>query len=270
MTVLPDFVAVAIIAIAGLAVGSFLNVVIHRLPLMMADARPHNFDLFRPRSACPHCGHPLTWAENVPLLSFISLRGRCAHCGAKISMRYPVVEMLVALIAVVVAWRLGVGWTALAAFTFVCACVCIAFIDAEHLVIPDAITIPLIVAGLLINAAGMFAPFSSAALGAVAGFAALWATYWAVRLLVRREAMGFGDFKLFAAIGAWLGWQMLPLTLFVACVAGSVVGLALRESGRIDRGTKLPFAPFLVFGAVVMLVWGDALNRVYRSLAWGG
>jgi len=267
---LPDFAAIAVVAAAGLAVGSFLNVVIHRLPAMMGDERPAGYGLWRPRSACPLCGHALGWAENIPLVSYLRLGGRCCHCGGSIPARYPLVEALIGLAAIGMAWRFGVGWTALAAFVFVAVGVAIAVIDAEHMLVPDALAVPLIVAGLLVNAGGIFAPFASAAIGAAAGFASLWAVATAFRLLAGREAMGFGDFKLFAAIGAWLGWEMLPLALFIACVAGSIVGLALQAAGRMARHAKFPFAPFLVFGAVAMLVWGAGLNRLYWSVAAAG
>jgi leader peptidase (prepilin peptidase) / N-methyltransferase len=270
VTALPDFVAIAILAAAGLAVGSFLNVVIHRLPVMTGGKGPAGYNLLRPRSACPLCGQALSWTENIPLFSYVWLRGRCSHCDGRMSVRYPLVELLIALAAVGLAWRFGLGWTALAAFAFISVAICIAVIDAEHLLVPDVLVIPLIVAGLLVNAAEVFAPFASAALGAVAGFASLWAVASAFRLLTGREAMGFGDFKLFAAIGAWLGWPMLPLALFIACVAGSIVGIALQLTGRIAAGARFPFAPFLVLGAVVMLVWGAALNRLYWSLAVAG
>lgn len=267
---LSDVAAIAILAAAGLAVGSFLNVVIHRLPAMTAGEGPAGYGLLRPRSACPLCGHALRWTENIPVVSYVVQRGRCAHCDGRISVRYPLLEVLTAAAAVFLAWRFGVGWTALAAFAFVAVAVAIAAIDVEHLLVPDVLVLPLIVAGFLVNAAGLFAPLISAALGAVAGFAGLWAVASAFRLLTGREAMGFGDLKLLAAIGAWLGWEMLPLALFIACVTGSIVGIALRLSRRIAVGARFPFAPFLVFGAVVMLVAGAALNRLYWSLAAAG
>lgn len=270
VTALSDVAAIAIIAAAGLAVGSFLNVVIHRLPVMTGGEGPIGYGLLRPRSACPLCGHALRWTENIPLVSYVVQRGRCGHCGGGIPARYPLVEVLIAVAAVFLAWRFGVGWTALAAFAFVAVAVAIAAIDFEHLLIPDVLVLPLIVAGLLVNAIGMFAPLMSATLGAVAGFAGLWAVASAFRLVTRREAMGFGDLKLLAAIGAWLGWEMLPLALFIACVTGSMTGIAMQLSGRIAAGARFPFAPFLVFGAVVMLVAGAALNRLYWSLAAAG
>lgn len=270
MTALPDVTAIAIVAAAGLAVGSFLNVVIHRLPAMTDAESPVGYGLLGPRSACPLCGHALAWTENIPVLSYVWLRGRCSHCAGRIPVRYPLVELLIALAAVGLAWRFGVGWTALAAFGFVAVAVAIAVIDAEHLLVPDVLVVPLIAGGLLVNAAEVFAPIASAAVGAAVGFVSLWAVASAFRLLTGREAMGFGDFKLFAAIGAWLGWPQLPLALFIACVAGSVVGIALRLTGRIAAGEKFPFAPFLVFGAVVMMVSGAALNRLYWSLATPG
>lgn len=261
----PSIVTMAAVFVFGAVIGSFLNTVVHRLPAMMTGDREGRYDLIRPRSHCPECSNPIKPWENIPLLSYALLRGRCSRCDAPIPAQYPLVELAAALAAVGLAWRFGPGWAAPAAFAFFAAGLCIALIDARHLLVPDALTLPLIAAGLLANGAGIFAPFQDAAIGAVGGFVSLWAIYQGIRLVTKREAMGFGDFKLFAAIGAWLGWQALPFVLFLACVVGSAVGIGFRMAGRIGPGAHFPFAPFLVLGGVVMMVWGAEITRLYWS-----
>ncbi len=259
-------VTVAILFVFGAIIGSFLNVVIYRLPLIIDGRHEGRYDFVYPRSHCPQCSHRIKALENIPLVSYVLLRGRCSHCRAAIPPRYPLVELAAALAAAGLIWYFGTSWTALAAFVFLCTGICIALIDIEHLLIPDGLTYPLIAAGLVANGAGIFASFPDAALGSVGGFVSLWAVYQGIRLATKREPMGYGDFKLFAAIGAWLGWQALPFVLFLACVAGSVVGIGLRIAGRIGPGAPFPFAPFLVLGGVLMLLWGAGITGVYWSL----
>ena len=259
-------VTVAILFVFGSIIGSFLNVVIYRLPLIIDGRHEGRFDFVYPRSHCPQCSHRIKALENIPLVSYVLLRGRCSHCRAAIPPRYPLVELAAALAAAGLIWYFGTSWTALAAFVFLCTGICIALIDIEHLLIPDVLTYPLIAAGLVANGAGIFASFPDAALGSVSGFISLWAVYQGILVATKREAIGYGDFKLFAAIGAWLGWQALPFVLFLACVAGSVVGIGLRIAGRIGPGDRFPFAPFLVLGGVLMLLWGAEITGVYWSL----
>lgn len=258
-------VAIFVAAIFGAIIGSFLNVVIYRLPLMMGERRKGSFNLSSPRSHCRRCGHAIKPVENIPLISYVALKGRCSNCHEPISLRYPLVELLTAAAAVGLAWRFGTGWEFWAAFIFVSFAICIAFIDLDHLLIPNALTYPLIAIGLAVNTLQVFTPFLDALIGAVIGFASLWMLYWGIKLVTGKEAMGFGDFKLFAAMGGWLGWQMLPLVLFIACAVGSVIGLSLRVSGKVGPGVLVPFGPFLVTGGVATMIWGRELVRVYLS-----
>lgn len=264
-------------AVLGLFVGSFLNVVIHRLPRMLehewqaqaadlrgepAPARLH-FNLATPRSHCPHCAHPIGVLENIPLLSYLVLRGRCRHCRAPISGRYPVVEVLSAALSAYAAWHFGYGTAAFGAMLFAWIMVALAFIDFDCQLLPDDLTLPLLWLGLLFNIDGQFTDLRSAVLGAVAGYGALWAVYWAFRLLTGKEGMGHGDFKLLAAIGAWVGWQMLPLTILLSSLVGACVGLALMAFAGHARGTPIPFGPYLAGAGVIALLWGETLTARY-------
>ena len=243
-------VSALLLILFGLMIGSFLNVAIYRLPIMMTGERPEAYNLLLPRSACPDCGQTLHPAHNIPVLSYLFLGGKCAQCGVKISLRYPVVELL----------------TAAAAFIFICFAICIAAIDLLEMLIPDLLSIPLLAVGLMVNLADTFAPFLDAVGGAAGGFLILWALYWAVRTVTGKEALGFGDFKLLAALGAWVGWLALPFLLFIAALLGSVAGIGYRAAGRLQAGEKFPFAPFLVVAGVITLLWGTQLMRAYWSL----
>jgi leader peptidase (prepilin peptidase)/N-methyltransferase len=236
---LPIFTAFC--TLIGLVVGSFLNVLIHRLPKIMehswreqcADLRGDEpgereaFNLFLPPSRCPHCGHPIGALENIPILSYLVLRGRCKACGQGISLRYPLVEALSALLSGYAAWHFGPGWQACGAIVFLWSMIALTFIDLDTQLLPDDITLPLLWLGLAFNLQGHFVPLESAVIGAMCGYLSLWLVYWGFRLATGKEGMGFGDFKLLAAIGAWLGWKMLPLTILFSSVVGAVVGIAL-------------------------------------------
>jgi leader peptidase (prepilin peptidase)/N-methyltransferase len=271
--VLPWSVQLLAALVVGAMVGSFLNVVIHRLPRMLeqqwqaqarellglpVDPQPR-YDLAQPASHCPHCGHAISAWENVPLVSWLVLRGRCRHCRAPIGWRYPLVELLAALAALAALWRFGMGWQALAAAAFLWCAIALAFIDLDTRLLPDDLTLPLLWAGLLINVQERFASLPEAVLGAVAGYLLLWSIYWLFKLLTGKEGMGYGDFKLLAAIGAWLGWTALPLVLLLASLTGAVVGIALKTLGRLEQGQPLPFGPFLAAGGAVALLWGADL-----------
>ena len=274
---------VGTVLVIGTMVGSFLNVVIHRLPKMMeadwhqqcvdllhpeelqnaagASAVPYN--LVVPRSSCPACGHMITAVENVPIFSYLFLRGKCSACKARISVRYPVVEALTGAASAYAAWHFGVGWTAVFAMIYIWSLVALTFIDADTTLLPDDITLPLLWLGLLLNIGAMFTDMRSALVGAVAGYLILWIVYWGFKLLTGKEGMGYGDFKLLAAIGAWLGWQMLPLAILLSAVVGTVVGLAgILLHGR-DKGAKLPFGPYLAAAGFIALFWGQPLNLWY-------
>jgi leader peptidase (prepilin peptidase)/N-methyltransferase len=265
-----------VVLLAGLCIGSFLNVVIHRLPKMMerdwreqcaelagtpAPAAAGPYNLVVPRSACPACGHRITALQNVPLLSWLALRGKCAACGARISARYPVVELAAGLIGAYAAWRYGPTLQALGAMAFGWSLLALAAIDLDTQLLPDDITLPLLWSGLLLNVWGTFVPLSTAVLGAVAGYLALWLVYWGFKLATGKEGMGFGDFKLLAAIGAWLGWQKLPLVILLSSVVGAAVGIALIVLARHGREKPIPFGPYLAAAGLIALFWGELITR---------
>ena len=263
----------------GLMVGSFLNVVIYRLPKMLergwrrdcAELRGESlealppYNIVVPRSACPHCGVRIGALENIPLVSYAVLRGRCSQCGISISARYPAVELLTAVLSAFIAWHFGFGFTACAALVFTWAMIALAFIDIDTQLLPDAITLPLLWCGLLANVGDGFTNIQSAVVGAVAGYLSLWLIYQGYKLIARREGMGQGDFKLLAAIGAWLGWQMLPLVILFSSVAGVIVGTSLVVVARHGYHVPIPFGPFLAGGAMVALLWGNEINHIYFS-----
>ena len=281
--------------ILGLIVGSFLNVVVHRLPIMLdrewreqceelaregMASGPHpapvartRFNLVVPRSACPSCGAPIHALQNIPILSYLALRGRCAHCRAPISIRYPIVEALTGLLSAVVAWRLGFGWSALAGLVLTWFLIALAFIDIDHQLLPDKLTLPLLWLGLALSlwlphAQGVAVPVDlrSSLIGAIAGYLSLWIVYHLFRLATGKEGMGHGDFKLLAALGAWLGWQMLLPIVLIAAAVGAVAGTILLAVKGRDRGTPIPFGPFLAAGAWLMMLVGHEVVARYLGL----
>jgi leader peptidase (prepilin peptidase)/N-methyltransferase len=265
--------------VLGLIVGSFLNVVIHRLPKMMErewrlqcaelDGREvtvtERYSLVLPPSACPHCGHRIGILENIPLLSYLWLRGRCAECKHPIGIRYPVVEAVTGLLSAYAAWHFGFGWPAAAALVLVWALIALTFIDLDTQLLPDDITLPLLWLGLLVNMGGLFTDLESAVIGAMAGYLALWSVYWLFKLVTGKEGMGYGDFKLLAALGAWLGWKMLPAIILLSSVVGAIVGIALILFARHGRSVPIPFGPYLAGGGLVALFWGQSLTQAYLS-----
>ncbi len=272
----------ATVGLFALAVGSFLNVVIHRLPLMMEQAwrrecaeltgeevpAAERLSLALPGSRCPHCGHALKARENIPLLSYLFLRGRCSACAQPIGARYPLVEAGTALLSLLVVWHFGVTWEAGAALILTWGLIVLAGIDIDTQLLPDSITLPLLWLGLLLSLAGGFASPRDAILGAALGYLFLWTIYQGFKLITGREGMGYGDFKLFALFGAWLGWQALPMILILSSVVGAVIGLALLARRGQDRHTPLPFGPYLAAAGWLALLWGDSLNGAY--LQWSG
>jgi leader peptidase (prepilin peptidase) / N-methyltransferase len=320
----------ATVFVLSLLVGSFLNVVIHRLPIMLdrqwraqahetladgasssqspaaspsssfspSDLQPPasnlppsssfpspqppapspssspSYNLVVPRSACPHCGAPIKWHQNIPVLSYLVLGGRCANCRARISLRYPVVELATALLSAAVAWRYGWHWQTLGALLFTWALVALTVIDLDHQLLPDAITLPLLWLGLLLALAwhaGLRPTIpvnpASAIAGAVAGYLVLWLVYWAFKLLTGKEGMGYGDFKLLGALGAWMGWQMLPLIILLSAFTGAVVGLVLIALRGRDRNQPMPFGPYLAVAGWIAMMWGPQIMGGYLRLA---
>lgn len=222
------------------------------------------FNLFLPHSHCPHCQHPLSWKENIPLLSYCWLKGKCAHCQKPISFYYLLVELLSAVITVVTAWQFGLGWPLLAALIFSWSLLALTFIDLEHQILPDNITLPLLWLGLFVTIPGFFADSHSAILGAVLGYGVLWLIAWLFQVITKKIGMGHGDFKLFALLGAWLGWQLLPLTLLVATLLGSAVGISLIAIKKQSRHTPIPLGPFLALAGWLALLWGSKVYVFFR------
>ena len=269
----------------GLVVGSFLNVVAYRIPIMMERAwraqceelktQPFTapahvaddkrFDLWWPPSACPGCGQAIAAQHNVPVIGFLWLKGRCAKCGTKISPRYPLVEAFAALLALTTAYVFGPTWQTVAALGFTWTLLALTLIDLDHKLLPDSLTLPLLWAGLLVNVPGLFTTLSSSVVGAAAGYLALWTVYKLFKLMTGKEGMGYGDFKLLAAIGAWLGWQLLPVVILLSAVVGSVVGIALIAFGGRSSQTAIPFGPYLAAAGFIALLWGERLVQLYQA-----
>jgi leader peptidase (prepilin peptidase)/N-methyltransferase len=275
---MPDALLPALVALAvGLCAGSFVNVVIHRLPKMLergwaaqcaelrgeapATAPPYN--LVVPRSACPACGHRLRAVENIPVLSWLALRGRCSACRAAIPVRYPIVEMLGGLLAAYAVWRFGVTPRGVGACVLLWALLALTVIDLDTQMLPDDLTLPLLWAALLFNLWDVFVPLRDAVIGAAAGYLSLWAIYWLFKLIRGKEGMGYGDFKLLAALGAWLGWQMLPLIVLLSSVVGAVIGIGLIVFRRRDHEVPLPFGPYLAIAGAIALFFGPPLASLY-------
>jgi leader peptidase (prepilin peptidase)/N-methyltransferase len=275
----PPFFAV-FAGIIGLMVGSFLNVVIHRLPKMMerewqaqcAELRGETvapaprYNIIVPRSACPHCGHAITAVENIPILSYLFQRGKCKGCGAPISLRYPIVEAVSGILSAYAAWHFGFGLAGIAVLAFIWALIALTFIDFDTQLLPDDITLPLLWLGLLLNLNGAYTTLPNAVGGAVAGYLILWSVYWAFKLATGKEGMGYGDFKLLAALGAWMGWQMLPLIIILSSAVGAVVGIALMVFAKHGRNIPIPFGPYLAGGGLIALFWGQTLTQEYLQL----
>ena len=281
------FIAVAFAF--ALIIGSFLNVVIYRLPLMMQrdwreqcdeltkepapDLPQGKFNLVVPRSRCPSCGAPIKAWQNIPVLSFLLLVAQCSNCQVSISVRYPLVETLTAILAATCAWRFGFGWEALMAIGLTCALVAISLIDFDHQIIPDSIALPLLWVGLtmsllhpLAGADTLFISPRDAIVGAVAGYLSLWSVYQLFKLVTGKEGMGYGDFKLLGALGAWLGWQALPTIILMSAVVGAVIGIALIVFRGRDRQIPIPFGPYLAAAGWIVMLWGEAIKNAYLDL----
>ncbi|WP_374582567.1 A24 family peptidase [Pseudoduganella sp.] len=278
----PATLAAAIVAgIVGLLVGSFLNVVIHRLPIMMqrefdnyiaeesGKDLPHTdrYNLVLPRSACPHCGHRITALENIPVLSWLALRGKCRACKAPISARYPLIEAVSGLLSGWLVWQFGFGWIGMATLVFAWLLLAMTFIDIDTQLLPDDLTYPLLWLGLLVNLNGAFTPLRDAVIGAAAGFMVLWTVNAAYKLVRGREGMGGGDFKLLAALGAWMGWQMLPAIILLSSAVGAVVGIIIIVASRLGFEHKIPFGPYLAGAGLLALVFGQHFVNLTYGVA---
>ncbi|GLQ00980.1 MAG TPA: prepilin peptidase [Methylophaga aminisulfidivorans] len=273
---------IIIAGILGLLVGSFLNVVIYRLPIILErewteqcaelgdQASPPEavFTLSRPRSACPHCGHAITALENIPVISYLFLAGKCKACRTPISIRYPIIEALSALMSVIIAWHFGFGWSAVGALLLSWALIALTFIDVDHQLLPDKITLPLIWLGLAFNLSGVYTDLHSSVIGAIAGYLSLWSIYHLFKLVTGKEGMGYGDFKLLAALGAWMGWQALPMIVLLSSFVGALIGITLVLLKQHQREIPIPFGPYLAIAGWIALVWGEIINSAY--LHWSG
>jgi len=274
------------IFLVSLMVGSFLNVLIYRLPLMMerawkaeyqgyfapeklSDAKLKPFNLVKPDSTCPHCQHLIRAWENIPLLSWLFLKGRCSQCKNKISIRYPLVELTTALLSLVVAWHFGFGLAALAAVVFTWMLVAMVFIDLDKMLLPDQLTLPLLWLGLLLSVNSTFVSPQDAIMGAALGYLSLWSLYWAFKLLTGKEGMGYGDFKLLAALGAWLGWQHLPIVILLSSFVGAIVGITMLIVQDKDKSQPIPFGPYLASAGWLTLLYGDSIAQFYWEWALG-
>jgi leader peptidase (prepilin peptidase)/N-methyltransferase len=263
--------------VLGLVVGSFLNVVIHRLPRMMErdwqaqcaqmnDRPPEpvpRYNLAVPGSACPGCGHPISILENIPVVSFLALRGRCSACRIPIGIRYPLVELLTGLLFAAAAWRFGFSLAAGGAMLLLAALIALTFIDLDTQYLPDSITLPLIWSGLLINIPATFVDLPAAVIGAAAGYLVLWSVYWAFKLATGKEGMGYGDFKLLAALGAWMGWKVLPFIILASSAVGAVIGIGLIVLARRGREVPMPFGPYLAIAGALSLFFGGPIVGLY-------
>ena len=268
--------------VLGLLVGSFLNVVIYRLPIMLdrdwksqsremlslpAEPEPDTFNLMLPHSRCPHCAHKIRAWENLPVISYLFLGGKCSSCKAPISKRYPIVELACGLLSAFIAWHFGFGWQAAAMLVLAWGLLAMSLIDADHQLLPDALVLPLLWLGLIVNTFGLFTNLHDALWGAVAGYMSLWLVFWLFKLVTGKEGMGYGDFKLLAMLGAWGGWQILPLTILLSSLVGAVLGLIMLRLRNATTSTPIPFGPYLAIAGWIALLWGGQITDTYMQFA---
>jgi len=275
-----NLISTIILGVLGLLIGSFLNVVIYRLPKMMQREsdnyvahesgkelpHPERYNLILPRSACPHCGHQITALENIPVISYLVIDGKCTSCKAPISKRYPIIEAITGALSAFMIWHFGSGLAGLGAMVFVWFLVAMTFIDADTQLLPDDLTLPLLWGGLLLNIFSTFTSLESAVIGAAAGYLSLWAVYWLFKLATGKEGMGYGDFKLLAALGAWMGWSMLPLIILLSSAVGAIIGISMIALGKLGKGKPIPFGPYLAIAGLIALIWGKVLTSQYLGM----
>ncbi len=277
---LPAFVCVSLVL--GLLIGSFLNVVVYRLPIMMqrdwreqareilqltAVPEADTFNLVLPNSQCPHCGHEIRPWENIPLISYLFLRGKCSSCRAPISLRYPAVELACGLLSAYVAWHFGFTWQAGGMLLLTWGLLAMSLIDLDHQLLPDSLVLPLLWLGLIVNSFGLITDLETALWGAIAGYLSLWSVYWLFKLVTGKEGMGHGDFKLLAMLGAWGGWQVLPLTILLSSLVGAVLGTIMLRMRNAETSTPIPFGPYLAIAGWIALLWGEQITARYLQIA---
>jgi leader peptidase (prepilin peptidase)/N-methyltransferase len=270
------------ITLLGLLIGSFLNVVIYRLPVMMQrdwrqqareilelpeEPKQDTFNLILPNSCCPNCGHQIRPRENIPVVSYLFLRGKCAGCKAPISKRYPLIELACGLLSGYVAFHYGFGWQAAGVLVLTWGLLAMSMIDCDHQLLPDALVLPLLWLGLIANHFGIITNLEDALWGAIAGYLSLWSVYWLFKLLTGKEGMGYGDFKLLAMLGAWGGWQVLPLTILLSSLVGAVLGVIMLRLRNQETSTPIPFGPYLAIAGWIALLWGDQITGTYLQFA---
>lgn len=282
--------ALAAAGILGLLVGSFLNVVIYRLPKMMERewreqcveflgrenlkqpesflAPSTKFNLVTPNSTCPHCGHKIRPWENIPVISYLALKGKCSSCKASISVRYPIIELITGVLSVAAVYTFGASATGVTAMVFFWCLVALTMIDVDTQLLPDSITLPLLWLGLIANHFGLFTSLDNAVIGAVAGYLSLWSVYWLFKLLTGKEGMGYGDFKLLAALGAWLGWQMILQIILLSALVGALIGVSMIVLRGRDKNIPIPFGPYLAAAGAIALLWGQDINQLYLNYAF--
>jgi leader peptidase (prepilin peptidase) / N-methyltransferase len=272
-----------VVGIIGLLVGSFLNVVIYRLPVMMQQswrkecteylglgAQPltdDTFNLVFPLSRCPDCHSPIKPYQNIPVISYIFLKGKCAECGNPISLRYPIIEAFTALTSFIIAWHFGLSIQIGFALLLTWSSIALSFIDFDHHLLPDSITLPVLWLGLFLSVFGLFTDSHASIIGAIAGYLSLWSIFHLFKLLTGKEGMGFGDFKLLAMFGAWLGWQFLPAIILLSSLFGAIIGIVMIVFSRHDRNTPIPFGPYLAAAGWIALIWGTDINQFYLNTA---
>ena len=283
-----DFLASHVLAfvlcalLIGLLVGSFLNVLIYRLPKMMhrdwreqareilelpVEAQAATFNLVLPNSSCPHCAHEIKPWENIPVVSYLFLRGKCSSCEAPISLRYPLVELTCGVLSAYIAWHFGFTWQAGGMLLLTWGLLAMSLIDADHQLLPDSLVLPLLWLGLIANSFGLFTSLEDALWGAIAGYLSLWSVYWLFKLVTGKEGMGYGDFKLLAMLGAWGGWQVLPLTILLSSLVGAVLGLLMLRLRNAETSTPIPFGPYLAIAGWIALLWGEQITASYLQIA---
>ncbi len=266
-----------VIIFVGLSIGSFLNVVIYRLPVILEKewkqqcqeflelevSKQEKFNLSFPASTCPSCQHKIRFWENIPVISYLFLKGKCSSCGTHISLQYPLVEISTAILSIIIAYHYGVSWQTVTALMLTWSLIALTMIDIHKQLLPDNITLPLLWLGIICNISGLFTDLESSVIGAISGYLALWSIYHLFKILTGKEGMGYGDFKLLSALGAWMGWKVLPLIIVLSSFVGAIIGIAMIIFARHDKSIPIPFGPYLAIAGWIALLWGDAITKAW-------